>query len=125
MKKEKRVLAYGLLRDHVVIATYRWNFLEELYISQQPILDLESYIKNRISTYSEVTYIVPCTEDKYANRFKSFRVIEGGEFLIYREKYCRIVLLILCLLEENMSLTLSRGVLISDLDRCLNKGVNV
>jgi hypothetical protein len=124
LKKESRVLAYGVLGDYIVLATYRRDFLEELFISQLLTHDLEVYIRDKINTYSEITYIVPCTEGKYNARFKSFRVIESGDQLTYREKYCKIITLILCLLEVSKSTPPLSGVLISDLDRCLSRGVN-
>jgi hypothetical protein len=123
VKRESRVLAYGLLGDYVVLATYRANFLEELNITRQAPIDLEVYLRDKIRTYSEVTYTVPCTESKYSARFKSFRVVEGGDSLLYASEYCKIVLLVLCLLEASSLRLSTSGFLISDLERCLIKGV--
>ena len=124
MKRESRVLAYGLSGNYVVVATYRSNFLEEIFVSHQPVYDLEVYIRDKIRTYSEVTYVVPCTESKYPARFKSFKVIEGSDSLLYAEMYCRVVNLVLCLLELSTPQTDISGILISDLERCLIKGVS-
>lgn len=121
-KKESRVLVYGLSRNHIVIATYRWDFLEELFISKHPTLDLEVFIRDKLSTYSEVTYVLPCTESKYRARFKSFKILEGGDILIYVEKYCKLINAIICLLETGGLISPATGILIGAPDKCLSKG---
>lgn len=98
-KEEARVLVYGLCRDHAVFATYRREFLEELHItSRSLILDFTKYLQEVMKTFHELSYVVSCTENKYTQRIRGLRVLEGGKYLLLLLEYCRLVSQVLCVL---------------------------
>lgn len=98
-KEEARVLAYGSCDTHVVFATYRKSFLEELVaLSVEDIVDYTKDVEKYLRTYHEVTYIVNCTGSKYSSELKAFKVLEGGDYLTSRLEYCGLVLQLLYLL---------------------------
>lgn len=98
-KEEARVLAYGLCREYVVLATYRRDFLEEFVVLEtQHIFDLTEYARRTLKTFHEITYILPCTESKYSHSIRGFRVIEGSDLLNFTAKYCCLILSVLSVL---------------------------
>ena len=98
-KEEARVLAYGSCSTHIVFATYRRSFLEELEaLSVKDIVDYTKDVEKHLRTYHEVTYVINCTGSKYAGELWGFRVLEGGDYLTLRLEYCGLVLQVLYLL---------------------------
>jgi len=101
MKEEARVLVYGVGRFYGVFLTYRRGFLEELYIAKLQAYSLWRILEENLRTFNEVTYVVPCLGSKYESvLLPGFRVIEGGEELVVKKRYCRLVDLLMQLLDK-------------------------
>lgn len=100
-KEEARILVFEIGIYYSVFATYRKEFMEELYIVRNPIMRIDELLKNNLRTIEEVSYILPCS-GKYSEALAvpGFRVIEGGEKLVIRENYCRLINLLTCMLDK-------------------------
>ncbi|MEM4904336.1 MAG: hypothetical protein QXL28_05125, partial [Desulfurococcaceae archaeon] len=105
MKEESRILVYGMGNYYGVFATYRKDFIEEFVVLRLLSYDVNQYLQKNMRTYSEITYMVSCTENKYAMRLFPFKVLEGGDELTVKHKYCSLVNSVLCMLEKRMLIT--------------------
>lgn len=120
MKEESRILVYGVGDYYGVFATYRREFIEEFIVLRLPSYDVNQYLQRNMRTYSEITYMVSCTENKYVTHLLPFRVLEGGDELTIRYKYCSLVSAVLCVLEKRRLITPSDVELIVETsDKCL------
>lgn len=121
MKEESRVLVYSLGKYYCVFATYRRDFIEELLITRYPLLDLNRYLQKTLRTYNEVTYVIPCNDGKYAVTLLSrFRVIEGGDELLLKNKYCSLINMVLCMLDKRGLMNpVNIGLTIEISEKCL------
>ena len=118
MKGEARILVYGVVDYYGVFATYRKNFIEELLVLRlQQGLDISYILRKQLTTYNEITYILPCNENKYSNSILGFRIIEGGEELLVREQYCNLIKQLICILNTRTGLIPSLGT-ISTSNKC-------
>lgn len=127
-KRETRLLVYALGKYYGVFATYRRDFLEELTVTRVLNvlnLDIDKYLEKNMRTYDEITYTIPCNENKYSTRLNRFKVLEGGEEIVARQKYCKLVSTLLCMLESRgliSSLSMELIVELSDSQRWCQHG---
>ncbi|MEM4717565.1 MAG: hypothetical protein QXE81_02250 [Desulfurococcaceae archaeon] len=100
-KEEARVLVFDIGIYYSVFATYRKEFIEELYIMRNPLVRVDLVLKNNLKTIEEVSYVLSCSS-KYTvlSTIPGFKVVEGGEELVLREKYCRLISLLICMLDR-------------------------
>lgn len=120
MKEESRILIYSVGNHYGVFATYRKEFIEEFVVFRLLSYDVNQYLQRNMRTYSEITYMVSCSENKYITHLLPFKVIEGGDELIIKYKYCNLVNTVLCMLEKRKLITPSDVELIVETsDKCL------
>lgn len=100
MKEESRVLVYGVGNYYGIFATYRRDFVEEFVVLKLLSFDINRNLQKYMRTYNEITYMVSCTGNKYTTHSLPFRVLEGGEELAVKYKYCNLVNTVLCMLEK-------------------------
>ncbi|MEM2025586.1 MAG: hypothetical protein QXW94_04775 [Desulfurococcaceae archaeon] len=121
MKEESRILAYGLSDYYGAFATYRKDFLEEFNVVQVPATNLSRYLRSKLNTYSEISYVIPCTENKYNSSVQGFKVFEGWVELAQRRKYCQLINLILCILNRRGLINpLGIELLVEQSEKCFN-----
>ncbi|MEM0001415.1 MAG: hypothetical protein QW211_00795 [Desulfurococcaceae archaeon] len=101
MKEESRILAYALGNYYGVFATYRRNFIEEFLILRLPVLNEYRFLEKNLRTFNEITYVLPCNSSGYVpSLFPGFKVINGGDRLVYGGIYCKIIKTVLCMLDK-------------------------
>lgn len=120
MKEESRILIYGIGSYYGVFATYRREFIEELVVLRLLNYDVNRHLQRNMRTYNEITYMVSCGESKYVTHLLPFKVLEGGDELIVKHKYCNLVNAVLCMLEKRKLITPSDVELVMETsDKCL------
>lgn len=120
MKEESRILIYSVGYYYGVFATYRREFIEEFVILRLLGYDVNQHLQKNMRTYSEITYMVSCNENKYVTHLLPFKVLEGGDELVVKHKYCSLVNTVLCMLEKRKLITPPDVELIVETsDRCL------
>lgn len=122
-KQESRVLVYRMGQYYSVFATFRKEFIEELYITQNPILllYLPRILSKNMRTLEEITMILPCNQKYSPLVFHlPLRVVEGGEELVLKLKYCSLIDSLVCMLEKRAYIRLDSNSLLYQIsDKCL------